>query len=195
HGVDEHEVALVQQAVVVRDHVVRRRPRGGRAVGLDAHRAERAHVQPQGRRAWAAVVQECHWPRAALATVLVHGVGGVEHTGLGLVLVIADDQRASGRFVFVAASANGDFVGGASLVLGGRRGGGLGGTGLGRRWRVFRLDGTKKGQREHAGQQRQDGVAHEFPLCNKKTALNYSQILIAMTVQKVPGAWAVETFE
>ena len=56
--VDEHQVAGIEQALVVVDDLIRR-GRGMRSSAVDdAPRAERAHVQPHRRRARPAVEEE-----------------------------------------------------------------------------------------------------------------------------------------
>jgi hypothetical protein len=56
--VDEDEVGLVDQAVLVGNPLIGRRAAGLGALSNDAHRADGAHVQPEGRGAGAAVVEE-----------------------------------------------------------------------------------------------------------------------------------------
>ncbi len=88
HGVDEDQVAGIQQAVGIVDVGVRRRRR--QAVGLQLHHlgAEGAHVQPDGGRARSAVEQKPDRPfglvgDAVLGIVdvkqmpLAHAAGGV----------------------------------------------------------------------------------------------------------------------
>ncbi len=103
--VDEDEIGLVEQAVGVRHEMVRRRRRRVRTRGLDAHRRERAHVQPDARRARAAVVQERHWSiRGTLA--IADCIGDVKHARVRLAFFVADDQRAGGGRVGDAATAD-----------------------------------------------------------------------------------------
>jgi hypothetical protein len=119
HGVDEHEVRLVEQAVVVVDDVEGRVVGGFRAVRLHSDWAERSHVQPQGRGAGTAVVEEGHrTARAALG-----GVGDIEQAAGRLTLVIADGERAGGRGVGDGAAADGRGVPGGVAQFLDRRGG------------------------------------------------------------------------
>ncbi len=103
--VDEDEVGLVEQAVGVGHEAIRRRRCRLWTRGFDAHRRKRAHVQPDARRARAAVVQERYRP-AFRTLAAARGVGDVEHARVRLTFLVADDQRAGGCRIPDAASVD-----------------------------------------------------------------------------------------
>ena len=120
--VDEDQVALVEQRILVGNQLEGRSGGGIGAVGLNAHRRKRSHVQPQRGRAGAAVVEEANGARLGLGAI--QGVGHVEDAAVGLILFIADEQGAGGRGVLECLAAEGDLVMGGDGLLGGngRRG-------------------------------------------------------------------------
>jgi len=65
-------------------------------------------VQPDGGRAGAAVVQKAH--RAGSRFGAVEGVGDVKHAAVGLVVGVADEQRAGCGRVLERFAAYGEFV-------------------------------------------------------------------------------------
>ena len=79
--IDEHQVAHVEQAVLVVDDAIRRRGAVRIVRRPHALRTERAHVQPHGRRARPAVEQERDRPRAVRLVALE--VRDVRHADLG----------------------------------------------------------------------------------------------------------------
>ena len=79
--VDEHQIARIQQALVVVDDRVRRRRRVGGVIGDHTARPEGAHMQPHGCRARAAIEQEGDRPPGHIAAMLE--VSDVGHAGFG----------------------------------------------------------------------------------------------------------------
>ncbi len=87
HGVHEHQVGPVEQAVLVVHDRVGRRRRGLRIRGVDPLRAERAHVQPERGRSGAAVEDERHRSGGRVADALPR-VGHVEHAARQVAFVV-----------------------------------------------------------------------------------------------------------
>ena len=92
-GVDEHHIGHVQQAVGVGTGLEILRGHAFRLVGLHPHRAEAAHVQPDGGRTGAAIVKEGDGPVAGA----ISGVAGVKQADDRLAGIIAHRQRAGLR--------------------------------------------------------------------------------------------------
>ena len=126
--VDEHDVADIEQTLVVVHDGIRRGRRVAVVIGEHAARAERAHVQPYRRGPWAAVEQERDRPPGHIRAVLE--IGDVGHAGFGgRVLVVVpggrgvvpalgmDDQRAGEGVVGDRGAAGGDAA--AGFVFGG----------------------------------------------------------------------------
>ena len=154
--VDEDEIGLVEQAVLIGDDLKRSGTGGLRAVGHHAHRADRAHVQPDGCGAGAAVVEEGDGTGFRVGAVF--GVGDVEDAAVGLVVVITDEQRAGGRRVVDELTVQ------VQIVLGGgetfRRNGLVGLVGIGgmlvvRFLLVLRMGEGQDGQHGRPQQKRQ----------------------------------------
>jgi hypothetical protein len=107
--VDEHQIARIEQAVIVFDESVRRRRRVLIVQRNHAFGPERAHVQPDGRRARAAVVQERQRSMRAVGVALE--VRDIEHARgrIFLVLVLAgENDRACDGLVVDLAPFNAD---------------------------------------------------------------------------------------
>ena len=146
--VDEDEVGDVEQRVVVVDQPVRRRGLEPVVGHLHALRRERPHVQPDRRRAGAAVVEERDRPRLRVLAVL--RVGDEEHPRRDLAVVEPDRQRAGGRGVLDVAAVETDRVRRLRDLLFGRTGGLLrGGGGDEEREREKHDDGG--GSKKHEG--------------------------------------------
>ncbi len=106
--IDKHQVSLVEQRVLIRHELERRTCCRIRAVGLDAHRRKRSHVQPQCRRARSTVVEKAHRPRTGLDAI--ERVTDVKHASVRLVVVIANEQVARGRGVLERLAAERHFM-------------------------------------------------------------------------------------
>ena len=100
-GVDQHEIALVEQRVGIVFHAIGR----GRheAIGLehDAFRPERSHVQPDRSRAGAAVEGKSERPLGGV--LAVERVGDVEHFGFDLAIAALDREASGGGCVLQAS--------------------------------------------------------------------------------------------
>ena len=86
-----------------------------RAAGLQAHRPERTHPQPQGRRTRAPIIEE--HDRPARTRRAVRRVGRVEDARLGLAGDVADRQRTSSCCVGNGPSADRRAVAGGNRSL------------------------------------------------------------------------------
>ena len=98
HGIDEHDIALVQQAMgIVRDAIGRG---WQQAIGQhrDPPRSQRAHMKPDGRRPRAAVERESQ--RTLFNILTVEGVGHEKHLGFDLAVAALDGKASRGRRVF-----------------------------------------------------------------------------------------------
>ena len=118
--VDEHQVACVEDRIVVVDDAV---GRGRRVTAVISRHhllgTERAHVQPHGRGAGAAVVNEGHRPVGRRDALLE--IGHVEHRGLGLGVAAAPQVLAvralfAPRRVVPAPGVNDDRAGDCVVV-------------------------------------------------------------------------------
>ena len=142
---------------------------GVRAVGGDAHGRKGAHVEPEGGRAGAAVIQKAHRPGGGFG--VVEGVGDVEDAAVGLVFLVADEEGAGGGGVLEGLAVEGERVmSGGRLFLPGwgwipwrrlwaARGGGRLREGL----CLLGLGGELSGGREEERSQ-QDGEAGREPM-------------------------------
>jgi hypothetical protein len=106
-GVEEDDVGLVEQGVGVGD-----RPRTARRVrvrrgGQHLHRPNEPMCSHMDEEPGAAVVHEGDRP-LLLALAAVGDVGGVEHAGDRLAVLVAQGERAGGGRVGDGASADGD---------------------------------------------------------------------------------------
>jgi hypothetical protein len=118
--IDKYQIAHVEKAVVV----VHYRIWCGRCVGIvrgdDALRPKGSHVQPDGRRARAAVIKESDRTRRTF--IIGFEIRDVEHAGcrslalislLGILrdivpILRVDDESASKRVIVDESSSNGD---------------------------------------------------------------------------------------
>jgi hypothetical protein len=80
-GVDEHQIRGIKQALVIGRHLVGGSRQMLVAIGDDTARTEGAHMQPHGRRARPAIIDEGH--RAVLGAGVLLEIGDIEHRSLG----------------------------------------------------------------------------------------------------------------
>lgn len=167
--VDEDKVSDVEQAVVVVDQTIGRGRCGRRVRGNDAPGAEGAQMQPHGRRAGAAVVDERDRVMAVVGAIVAR-VGDVRHRGDRLAVAPANDQDSGARRIGDVRSGDVDVVMGDDRRLGGqrrtRRRCRVGGDGEGwdRRGRSQRKESEKKRPKSlHIGVLRH--VRHSGPAC------------------------------
>ena len=93
--IDEDQVGAVEDAVTVVQHLIGRRPRQSAVGRLDAYRAERAHSQPDGRAARAAVPEERDRTPARIDPI--PRVRGIEDACRRLIGAVAQRDRAGSR--------------------------------------------------------------------------------------------------
>ena len=91
HRVHKHQIGLVQQAVLVRHHLVGSGAGSLRTGCRQPQRPHRTHVQPQARRARSAVIQERHRPGAKIAYAH-QGVRDIKDGAVRLGVVAIDQQ-------------------------------------------------------------------------------------------------------
>ena len=91
HGVHKHQIGLVEQAVLVRRHLVRSGAGSLRTGRHHPHRPHRTHVQPHARRARTAVIEERHRPGAKIADAH-QGVRDIKDGAVRLGVVAIDQQ-------------------------------------------------------------------------------------------------------
>ena len=96
--IDEHQIALVEQAVFVCNHLERRTAGRIRTLRNHAHRPNRTHLQPKGCRPRTAVIKEGNWPRLCVGAIF--RISHVEETVVwlfALVVVFFGDQQIAYR--------------------------------------------------------------------------------------------------
>ena len=119
--VNEDQVRFVEQRVLVRGQREGRAGCGVGAVRLDAHRGKRPHVQPERGGPGAAVIEEADGAGAGLGAV--EGVRDVKNGAVGLVVVVANEQRPGRGSVLERLAVEGQFVVRGNALL--RRNGGF----------------------------------------------------------------------
>jgi hypothetical protein len=123
-GIDKDEIGFVEQAIGIVDEFEGRRRRGAGVSGDDAARPEGSHVQPDGRRSGAAVVDEGDGTLAHILDVAA-GIGNGENAGGRFAFVVLDEGSGSGGLVGDGLGSDLDGVvgdGGLFFGLGGRLG-------------------------------------------------------------------------
>ena len=122
-GVKEYQICFVEEAVRILGELIGSGRRGIGVHGDHAARRKRAHVQPYGGRARAAVVDERD---GALAEILhvAACVSGVIEQRSGFILFIFQENGCCGRFIGNVLAADLNAVIGDGRFFFGRRGGG-----------------------------------------------------------------------
>ena len=171
HRVNEHQVAQVQNGILVVHKAEGRLGQRAVIVHLDAARPERAEVQPDGGGAGAAVETEHDGPGGRVGPAqprVSHVKNGRARSAVGF------EQRQHAGFsrVIDALAGDGDGVGGEHRFVGGigdRRGGGLfggpvrsGGRGVGSRANRRMESDDGRGQQDQRGFHH-IGVSHHAP--------------------------------
>src|SRR2546422_8416521 len=120
HGVEENQIRFVQQALWVLREFVGRRRRGTGIDRDDPARRERPHVQPHGRRTWAAVIDKRDRPLAQVLRVAARVRRVINERGRFLLFVFQQNRGRGGLVRNLLPADPDSVIGDGGFFLGGR---------------------------------------------------------------------------